>query len=80
MAFTNYLSQSIIMTTIFTQPWGPRLIGQLGWETLPLLVAGVWATQLIWSPLWLSLFRMGPLEWVWRCLTYGRIVPLLKGR
>lgn len=80
MAFTNYLTQSIIMTTIFTQPWGPRMIGQVGWETLPLLVAGVWAAQLVWSPLWLSVFRMGPLEWVWRCLTYGRMVPLLKGR
>lgn len=80
MAFTNYLTQSIIMSTIFTQPWGPRLIGQIGWETLPLLVAGVWAAQLVWSPLWLSVFRMGPLEWAWRCLTYGRIVPLMKGR
>lgn len=80
MAFTNYLTQSLIMSTIFTQPWGPRLMGQVGWETLPLLVAGVWAAQLVWSPLWLSVFRMGPLEWVWRCLTYGRLVPLLKGR
>ena len=80
MAFTNYLTQSIIMTTIFTQPWGPRLIGQVEWGTLPLLVAAVWAAQLVWSPLWLSVFRMGPLEWVWRCLTYGRIVPLAKGR
>jgi len=80
MAFTNYLTQSLIMSTIFTQPWGPRLMGQVGWETLPLLVAGVWVLQLVWSPLWLSVFRMGPLEWVWRCLTYGRLVPLLKGR
>lgn len=80
MAFTNYLTQSLIMSTIFTQPWGPRLMGQVGWEALPLLVAGVWAAQLVWSPLWLSVFRMGPLEWVWRCLTYGRLVPLLKGR
>jgi uncharacterized protein len=40
----------------------------------------VWALQLIWSPLWLSRFSMGPLEWVWRCLTYGRRTPISKAR
>ncbi|HUH23871.1 MAG TPA: DUF418 domain-containing protein, partial [Brevundimonas sp.] len=34
--------------------------------------------QLIWSPLWLAKFRMGPLEWLWRCLTYGRRLPLRR--
>ena len=43
-----------------------------------MVVGGVWIAQLIWSPLWLSVFSMGPLEWGWRCLTYGRMVPLLK--
>lgn len=43
------------------------------------LVLAVWALQLIWSPLWLSRFSMGPLEWVWRCLTYGWRVPISKG-
>jgi len=37
-----------------------------------LVVFAVWALQLVWSPLWLSRFRMGPLEWVWRRLTYGK--------
>lgn len=78
MAFTNYLTQSIIMSTLFTQPWGPRLIGQVTWEALALIVAGIWVLQLIWSPLWLSVFRMGPLEWVWRCLTYQRWTPLRR--
>ena len=41
-------------------------------------VGGIWIAQLIWSPLWLSMFRMGPLEWLWRCLTYGRMIPLRK--
>lgn len=79
MAFTNYLTQSLFLTTVFVQPWGPRLIGQVPWETLPLIVAGVWALQLVWSPLWLSMFRMGPMEWVWRRLTYGP-VPLGRDR
>jgi len=78
MAFTNYLTQSLLMTTLFTQPWGPHWIGTLDRPMLWVIVVVVWALQLIWSPLWLSKFQMGPLEWVWRCLTYGRRVPLLK--
>lgn len=72
MAFTNYLTQSIIMTTIF---WGGRglgLFGQLDRIQLWGCVIAIWALQLVWSPLWLSRFRMGPLEWVWRRLSYGK--------
>ncbi|CAN5371324.1 DUF418 domain-containing protein [soil metagenome] len=79
MAFTNYLTQTIIMSSLFYMPCGPHLYAKV--EPGPLLfgvVAAVWLLQLIWSPLWLSKFEMGPLEWVWRCLTYGRRVPLLK--
>ena len=41
-------------------------------------VVGVWALLIVWSPLWLSRFRMGPLEWLWRRLTYKGPVPLLR--
>ncbi|MBU1348188.1 MAG: DUF418 domain-containing protein [Alphaproteobacteria bacterium] len=74
MAFTNYLAQSVIMASLFYLPWGPQWMGTMGPAALWPIVAGVWAAQLIWSPLWLSVFRMGPLEWLWRCLTYGRWV------
>lgn len=78
MAFTNYISQSIIMTTIF---WGGRgfgLFGEVDRPTLTAIVFGVWALQLIWSPLWLSRFSMGPLEWIWRRLSYKGPVRLGK--
>lgn len=78
MAFTNYLTQSLIMASLFYMPWGPRLYGQVEPAGLWAIVLGVWALQLIWSPLWLSRFEMGPLEWVWRCLTYGRRFPFVK--
>jgi len=78
MAFTNYLTQSLLMTTLFTQPWGPHWIGTLDRPALWIVVVCVWALQLVWSPLWLSRFSHGPLEWVWRCLTYGRRVPISK--
>ena len=79
MAFTNYLTQTLIMASIFYMPWGPRLFGRADYVQMWGLVLAVWALQLIWSPLWLSRFSMGPLEWVWRCLTYGRRVPISKG-
>ena len=78
MAFTNYLSQTLIMTTIFYGGRGLGWYGQIGWPEMWMVIGGVWAAQLIWSPLWLSVFQLGPLEWAWRCLTYKRMVPLLK--
>lgn len=77
MAFTNYLTQSLIMTCIF---YGGRggLMGEVDRPALWGIVLAVWALQLIWSPLWLSRFEMGPFEWIWRCLTHGRWVPLVK--
>jgi uncharacterized protein len=78
MAFTNYIFQSLIMTTIF---WGGRgfgLFGEVDRPTLWAIVLGVWALQLIWSPLWLSRFEMGPLEWVWRRLSYGRRLSIVR--
>jgi uncharacterized protein len=78
MAFTNYITQSLIMTTIF---WGGRgfgLYGEIDRPTLMAIVFAIWALQLIWSPLWLSRFSMGPLEWLWRSLSYARPVSMAK--
>jgi len=79
MAFTNYIMQSLIMSTIF---WGGGrglgLWGEVDRPTLWAIVLGVWALQLIWSPLWLSRFSMGPLEWIWRRLSYARPVAIGK--
>jgi uncharacterized protein len=78
MAFTNYLTQTLIMVTLYYAPWGPMWFGEQGPAEMWAVVGAVWAAQIVWSPLWLSVFTMGPLEWVWRCLTYGRIVPLRR--
>lgn len=78
MAFTNYLGQTLIMTTVFYGGRGFGLYGQFGWPEMWLVIGVVWVAQLIWSPLWLSVFSMGPLEWLWRCLMYGRWVPLRR--
>lgn len=78
MAFTNYLTQTLIMTTIFYGGRGLGYFGQIGWPEMWLVIVGVWVVQLIWSPLWLSRFSMGPLEWLWRRLTYGKGVALKR--
>lgn len=79
MAFTNYIMQSLIMTTIF---WGGMrgfgFWGEVDRVTLWAIVLAVWALQLIWSTLWLSRFEMGPLEWFWRRLSYARPVRIAK--
>lgn len=77
MAFSNYLGTSILMMFVF-HGWAGGLFGQLHRPGLLLVVLAVWALMLVWSPWWLARFRMGPLEWLWRCLTYGRLFPLRK--
>jgi uncharacterized protein len=37
-----------------------------------------WGLMLTCSPWWLKRFRYGPLEWLWRCLTYWRLFPLRR--
>ena len=75
MAFTNYLAQTLICTTIFYGQ-GLGLFGSFErWQQL-LLVFAIWAVQIIWSTWWLRHFQYGPLEWLWRCATYLRFLPL----
>ncbi len=70
MALTNYLIQSLLCTLLFN---GLGLFGAMPRWQQPLVVAGIWLLQLWWSPRWLARFRMGPCEWLWRALTYGRM-------
>jgi uncharacterized protein len=69
MALTNYLLQSVICTAYF-DGWGLGKFGTLERYQLLYVVLAVWGIQLVLSPLWLALFRFGPVEWVWRALTY----------
>ena len=71
MAFTNYLLQTVLCTTIF-YGHGLGLFASVERYQQLLIVFGVWAFQLWLSPIWLRRYRYGPLEWMWRTLTYGR--------
>jgi uncharacterized protein len=71
MAFTNYLSQSLIMTAIFYGGRGLALHGKIDRPVLAALTVATWALQILWSRWWMDRFEMGPLEWVWRRLYRG---------
>ncbi len=77
MAFTNYLMQSLICGIIF-YGIGFGLYGMLQRFELYYIVAGVWIFQIITSHIWLRYYRFGPMEWVWRSLTYWKLQPFKK--
>ena len=77
LALTNYLLQSVICTTIF-YGHGFGLFGHIGRVGLVGIVMGVWAVQVALSVGWLRYFEFGPVEWAWRCLTYGRRLPIRR--
>jgi len=76
-AFTNYLGTSIVMLFIM-HGWALGLFGQLNRPELYLLTALMWALMLLWSKPWLDRFRYGPLEWLWRCMTYRKMFALRR--
>ena len=77
MAFTNYLLQTIIGTAIF-YGHGLGMFGKVHRASLLLIAIGIWLLQLVLSAWWMSRFRFGPLEWLWRGFTYKKLPPLRR--
>lgn len=78
MAFTNYLSHSVICSLVF-YGFGLGLAGRLDrFEQFAYVVVPIWMAQLLWSSWWLARFRFGPMEWLWRSLTYNRWQPFRR--
>jgi len=74
-AFSNYILQTLICTTLF-YGHGFGLYGHISRVGQFGLVLVIWAVQLIVSSLWFRFFRMGPLETLWRSLSYWKLQPL----
>lgn len=77
MAFTNYIACTLIGTTLYG-PWGMARFGDVTLAELIMVVGATSLAILIWSPLWLAHFRFGPLEWLWRSLTYLKLQPMRR--
>ena len=75
MALINYLALSVVALIIFVLfgYWGA-----LERHQLYFIVAAIWAVQFVTSPIWLRNFHFGPVEWLWRYLTYGKRPPFRK--
>ncbi len=76
-AFSNYILQTVIATTIF-YGHGLGLFGRVSRVEQAGVVVAIWVVQIVLSVLWLRFFRFGPLEWLWRTVTYGERQPLRK--
>ena len=75
MALTNYLSQTVLGMLVLTVLLADVSVTRTG---IFAFCVGIWVVQLWWSPLWLSRFRFGPAEWLWRVATYRKGQPLLR--
>jgi uncharacterized protein len=77
-ALSNYIAHSVIYGLVF-YGYGFNLFDKLQRYQLYYVVLGTWIFSLVWSPIWLKYFRFGPLEWVWRSLTYWKRQPMRVG-
>ncbi|MAM88728.1 DUF418 domain-containing protein [Allohahella sp. A8] len=77
LALTNYLAYGLLGQILF-YGWAFGWIGTIGSGLLLVVAIIAYVAFLLLSHIWLSSFKMGPLEWIWRCLTYLRVEPLRK--
>ena len=77
MACTNYLGQSLIGIILFYGAW-MGLGRNASLAMTELIALAVYALQAGFSAIWLEFFRYGPVEWIWRMLTYKKLIPMKK--
>ncbi len=78
MALTTYITDSIVLSFLF-YGYGLGWYGQFYSGEWMYVALGLFIVQIVFSWLWLTFFRVGPLEWLWRSLTYGKFQPIRKG-
>ncbi|MDQ4122091.1 MAG: DUF418 domain-containing protein [Acidobacteriota bacterium] len=77
MALTNYLLQTVICVLIF-YGYGFRQFGRVGATTATLIAVAIFLFQIFISGLWMKYFAYGPMEWIWRQLTYRKRLDLRR--
>jgi uncharacterized protein len=75
MALTNYLLQSLVLTWL-SYGWGFGLALSLnGFQVVGICIA-LYVAQIVFCDFWMRRFTYGPLEWIWRCITYWKVLPI----
>ncbi|WP_269791520.1 DUF418 domain-containing protein [Stenotrophomonas sp. Iso1] len=77
MALSNYLAQSLVCTLVF-YGYGLGWFEQMGRAWQLLFAVALFALQVLLSQCWLKYFRFGPMEWLWRAITYLQLPPLRR--
>ena len=75
MALSNYIIQTVLMVVIFYN-LGFGLFGKTGLFSTFVIAIVIVVFQVVLSNIWLMYYRFGPLEWVWRSLTYKKVVKI----
>ncbi len=78
MALTDYLMQSVLCTLFFYH-YTTGLYGRVGPAIGLIPTVILYAAQVVFSNWWLRRYRFGPMEWLWRGLTYGKLPSLREG-
>jgi uncharacterized protein len=73
MSISNYLLQSVLSTFLFYQ-YGLGMYGKISLFTGTILATVIFIFQIMLSQYWLKRYRYGPVEWIWRCMTYLKVI------
>jgi uncharacterized protein len=77
MALSNYLLTSFSMRMLYV--WSPlKWYGYMEYYKIYIVVLCVWVVNMVFSAIWLRYFEFGPMEWVWRSLTYWKRQPMRR--
>jgi uncharacterized protein len=79
MALTDYLMQSVLCTLFFYH-YTTGLFGRVGPAMALVPTVALYSAQVVFSNWWLRHYRFGPMEWLWRGLTYGKFPSMRKGQ
>ncbi len=77
-SMSSYLGHTVIGILIFYPFIGTGYFGQLSLQTVFQVIAGVVIFQFVFCGIWFHFFSFGPVEWLWKCATYGKWFPLRK--
>lgn len=77
MSVTNYMAQSIVGVSLF-YGFGGNFAVEFNYLQSFLLGAAFCIIQIAYSNWWIKRFYYGPMEWLWRSLTWFQVVPLSR--